>query len=240
MLNLSHFLSQDEKEKEKNEDKMPNISRDKAMENKFLDDLKAKMDQEDEDRLGEIHISDLTYCLLKAYFRRKGYVKEESRESLMVKSIGKSFHEFFEVLKGYVREYEVKRYGVVGTIDMFKDYPIEIKTGRKNIKSIEDINKSYIRQIAYYCLLTNKTTGFLIYIYVVKASIKIFKLDYKDVLESYKKEFFERLEKLKKALKDDDPSILENSNWDWECQACPFRNICLNHKHKSLEAYDDV
>ena len=236
MVNLTGFLNGFDGE-EIDENKMPKITRDKSMESKFLDDLKAKMDEEDEERLNEIHVSDLVYCLKKTFYRRKGIEKIETRESLMIKSIGKGLHYLYEVLKDYVKEAEIHRYGVVGHIDMLGEYPVELKTSRKNIKSIEDIPENYLRQIGYYCLLTDKTIGYLIHIYIVKPSIKIFKLDYSQVIEKYKAEFFERLEKLKKALENDDPSILENTNYNWECDNCPFRNICLKKKHVSLEVF---
>lgn len=235
---LSLFLP--ESKNSKIEKGLPSIVRDKEFEDKFLQDLKQKMNAEDEERLNEIHVSDLVYCLKKAYYRRKGFEKIETRESLMTKSIGKGLHEFYELLKNYVKEAEVRKYDVVGTIDMLGEYPVELKTSRKNIKDVSDIPENYIRQIAYYCILTNKKIGFLIHIYIVKPSIKIFKLDYSQVIEKYKKEFFERLEKLKKALEDDDPSILEGSNYSWECKECPFRSICLKKKHISLEAYNNA
>jgi len=220
MLNLSHFL-----QNENIEEVLPRIERDKQMEEQFIRDLKEKMELEDKERLSEIHVSDLVYCLKKAYFRRKGYEKVESRESLMTKSLGKGHHHLYEVLKDHLKEVEIKKFGVTGTIDMLGEYPVELKTSRKNVNEL-DVPENYIRQIAYYCILTEKTVGYLIHINIIKPKVKVYRLDYSNVIEKYKAEFFERLERLKKALEGSNPSVLENTNYRWECRNCPFRKIC--------------
>lgn len=223
-MDLISFLQ--EKDRKKVERIMPNISRDREMEERFLKDLEEKMRSEDEERLKEIHVSDIVYCLKKAYYRRKGLKGVETKESLMIKSIGKGHHHAYEVLKGYLKETEVKRYGVVGHVDMMGDVPVELKTTRKKISSFLDIPENYLRQIAYYCIMTDTTQAYLIYIYITRPDVKVFKLDYTHVLERYRSEFFGRLNRLKEAIENDDPKILIGTNYEWECQNCPFRSIC--------------
>ena len=203
------------------------IRRARELEVRFFKDLESRMNFEDEKRRSEIHVSDLVYCLKKAYFRKKGIKENHDPKELAVKSIGKGHHHIYETLKGAFRELEVRRYGVVGHIDLFEDCPIEIKTTRRKLKEIGKIPEHYLRQVAYYCILTQKTRAFLVYVYVVKPEIKIYELDYSPCLEGYSKEFHFRLNLLRRALKEDRPGILAESNFKWECRYCSFKEVCL-------------
>ncbi len=203
----------------------PFITRDKGLEDQFFKDLKDNMSFENKSRLDSIHVSDLVYCLRKAFYRRKGYAEKETPESLTVKSLGKGHHHIYETLRDSFKEYEASRYGVVGHLDMFNGYPIEIKTTRKKFNEYE-VPEHYLRQIAYYCILTGTKIGYLIYVYVVKPKIRVFKIDYSETLDRYKYEFFNRLNLLKKALKEDNPSFLDGSNYRWECRYCPYHDQC--------------
>jgi CRISPR/Cas system-associated exonuclease Cas4 (RecB family) len=145
--------------------------------------------------------------------------------------LGKGHHGFLEALKEAVREAEIERFGVVGHIDMLEDSPIEVKTTRQPVEP-KNIPPHYLRQLAYYCLLTGRPKGYLIVFHLISGSLQAFEVDYSDCLASYEAEFKDRLGRLQAALETDDLSLLEGSNYDWECQHCGFRRLCEKQQPK--------
>lgn len=205
----------------------PRITRDVEMEREFIQAIQEKMREEDAKRLEKIHVSDLVYCLRKAYYRRNGVEKRENRMSVMIKSIGKAHHVIFEVFRDAVKEMEVERYGVVGTIDMYRDGIIELKTTRREV-SPDEISPAYMRQIAYYIILTGARPpeAKLIIINIQNGKLRVYTLNYERPLKWYREEFFDRLKKLKHALKTGDDSVLRNTKFPWECRFCEYAHAC--------------
>jgi hypothetical protein len=97
--------------------------------------------------------------------------------------LGKGHHDFLEALKGAVREAEVERFGMVGHIDMLEDYPIEIKTTRQPIEA-KNVPSHYLRQLAYYCVLTGSEKGFLVVFHLISGSLQVFEVDYSNYWRS--------------------------------------------------------
>ena len=162
---------------------------------RLLGDIEDRMRAESEERLKQIHVSDLVYCLKKAFWRRQGYEEEFGEKDLTVRGLGRGHHGFLEVLQGALREVEVERFGVVGTLDMLEDYPIEIKTTRQPVEA-KNIPAHYLRQLAYYCILTGSQKGYLIVFQLITGAMQVFEVDYSDCLSSYEAEFQDRLRRL--------------------------------------------
>jgi hypothetical protein len=203
-----------------------------GLKQRLLSEVEARMKAENEERLKAIHVSDLVYCLKKAYWRRQGYEEAYSEKDLTVRGLGKGHHNFLETLRGAVREAEVERHGVIGHIDMLEDHPIEIKTTRQTIES-KNIPEHYLRQLAYYCILTSSDKGFLIVFNVISGRLQVFEANYSGCLGEYEAEFRDRLGRLRAALEANDPSLLEGSNFDWECHHCGFRRPCERQQPKA-------
>jgi CRISPR-associated protein Cas4 len=199
------------------------ILRDLENENKFKTLI---FQHQNADRDKQIHVSDLVYCLRKAYFRLKG-VTPTDETAVEYQVIGKTLHKIIQDAFKYV-EVEVENYGVKGTIDILEGQqtkiPIEIKTTRKKIENEKDIPPTYLTQLAYYLTLLNTHVGYLVILNVINADLKIFTVEIN--LEETKKQLLGKKQLLEYALQHENPMILPKL--EWQCLTCEFRSAC-NH-----------
>jgi CRISPR-associated protein Cas4 len=178
------------------------------------------------DREKAIHVSDLVYCLRKAYYRLKGQPSTDM-PTVEYQIIGKTLHQIIQNAFAYV-EQEIENYGIKGTVDILEGHeakiPIEIKTTRKKIQNIKDIPQTYLTQLAYYLVLLNTHIGYLAILNIVEADLKLYVVEIN--IEEVKKEMLGKKALLEYALQNSNPYILPKL--EWMCPTCEYRSVC-NH-----------
>ena len=187
--------------------------------------LKRLQNYAAERRSDKVHVSELVYCLRKAYFRRV-QPKPVGLVELGFFIDGARRHAALQALfPQSVVEKEVRKLGVIGHIDILSDLPIEFKTTRamKNI-----LKEHYVRQLAYYCVLANKESGALL-IYSIndfKEPFHAYRITLnEDDFSMYERSLKLRRDLLKHALSKKDPSALPAGE-SWECRHCPYFEEC--------------
>ena len=188
------------------------VEMDEEFKRKFIDSLVSERD-------GKIHVTDLIYCLRKAYYRKKGTKGLAEDKRILAQASGRGIHTILET--SYWNEVPVERDGIVGTIDMIKDTVVEIKTTRNSVA----IRDSWVRQIMSYLAMRGETEARLIVFDVARLNLEVYRLKFtKEELEEHWKWMLERKKKLEEALKNNNPP--DGPEYDWECQYCEYRFIC--------------
>ena len=72
----------------------------------------------------KIHVTDLIYCLRKAWYRIKGIEPAISSASIIATGFGRGMHEVLETSP--LKEVPVSKDGIYGTIDMVANRVTEI------------------------------------------------------------------------------------------------------------------
>ena len=196
------------------------VSENKELKTQFIEKLQEKSAPV----RTEIHVSDLTYCLRKAYFR-KFENRKLSEQQLIFFLDGHQRHEGLQSLVSDVEaEKTVKKYGVVGHIDLASNNPIEIKTTRSRPNNNKPPH--YFRQMAYYCLLTNSNKCSLITQYINDGFISFEDVEFTEQeLDQYLKEMLDSRDRLQKAYDMLNPKLLPFLA-DWQCNKCEFVERC--------------
>jgi CRISPR/Cas system-associated exonuclease Cas4 (RecB family) len=175
----------------------------------------------------KIRVHALVYCLKKSYW---DIVIDRTNLPRSDRSIGyyvggRGHHQILECIRGYLKEQEVIRWGIYGRLDMFGDFPVEIKTTRAPPSL--GIPKHWLKQLGFYCLLTGKKAGKLIVFFINVPEIRVFHVEFDDdELEAWKLELIDRAERLREALKTGNIEVLEGTNYDWECSECEYQFMC--------------
>jgi len=180
-----------------------------------------------------LHVSDLVYCLRKAYYRKKGVPEEVDFTSKLAMRLGAIHHRFLE----FTGEREVENFGVVGHIDsIYDELPVEWKTTRSFYNGRPSAH--YLKQLAYYLVLSGKKRGYLCVCYMNAKNQKNGKYEpvidrFKVILsqEEYqktKKEILAKKEALEKALKNNGAPKAFSPAFGWECKCCGFKKCPLN------------
>jgi len=204
---------------------MPTITADKEMRDYFI----AKLQEKSAPVRTEIHVSDLTYCLRKAFYRRF-LNRQLSEQQLLFFLDGHQRHEGLQSLcKHLEHEVEIRRYGIVGHLDIQDKYPVEIKTTRARPNGQKPAH--YIRQGAYYCLLTGTDTFSLITQYINDGVITFETVKYTaEELNGYLKEMLSNRDLLQSAYDSFDVNKLPFPAENWQCKHCEFQTECYPKK----------
>jgi CRISPR/Cas system-associated exonuclease Cas4 (RecB family) len=200
---------------------MANIKEDITLKNQFVERLQERCAPARK----EIHVSDLTWCLRKAYYRRFQN-KKLTPEQLMFFLEGHQRHEGIQSLLGNSRavEQEVTKYGVVGHLDLLGNYPIEIKSTRS--QPGKRINETHLRQLAYYCLLTDSNVCSLITQYIEDNLITFEQISFSKLeLDQYLRDMIEARDVLQFAYDRKSPAQLPMGQ-EWQCRNCEFKGTC--------------
>lgn len=194
--------------------------------------LKVAFSRDTKERTG-IHVSDLVYCLRKAWYRRQEDFKEDlDNNSILFFVRGRSLHDLLEKLYAQ-REVRVKYNGVKGTIDAIThdNQIVEIKTTKKLWK--DQPNDHHLKQIAYYMAMYGTNRGVLLYYEIQDNNLRYFEIYMDD--EELMDECIEIDTKkaiLDKALEHGDVDICgESPRYDWECKFCDI-DECPNNRRK--------
>lgn len=182
----------------------------------------------------EIHVSDLVYCLRKAYFRRiNGSTVTDEQVLHFIR--GQSLHALLEKL--YPQNEIIVMYdGFFGTMDAFdpeKDAVVELKT----VQEMYSVGpyEHHLKQLQYYLTMTDKRIGYLIYLILGQKELKVFRVTLTDEdVEDLRKELKKRKALLERALAEKNFEILPVVT-DWQCRYCEFYDICVGKKEKEKE-----
>jgi len=167
-----------------------------------------------------IHVTDLIYCLRKAWYRIKGYDANIPDEAVMATGLGRGLHEVFETSP--FKEVQVERDGIVGSIDMIADTITEIKTTRFRL----DIRENWIRQIKAYLAMYGGREADLLVVDVAGNRVKGYRLIFTDEeIDEWWRWMLDRKKRLEEHLTKDEPPPQE-PEYKWECNGCPYRAVC--------------
>ena len=178
------------------------------------------------DSRAEIHVSDLVYCLREAYFRKIEPV-DPTLKQLGFFVDGARRHKVLQEILGVECEVEVKRYGVVGHIDVMLDAPVEIKTTRAR-SALPD---HYFRQLGFYAVMMNARHGYLVIqrLNAAEDPWEFYRVEWtEEEIKEIDRELKRRADQLRAALNFHDPSMLPEIEEDmrWKCRSCLYRERC--------------
>ncbi len=199
---------------------------------RIINSLRQKVEKE---RKG-IHITDLIYCLRKAYFRKILNIPP-TEEQVLYYATGLFYHNLFEE---NLREIEIELDGITGTLDCigFIDdttIPVEIKTTR--ISSNKDIldMKHWLIQLKGYAKLIGSSRARLIVLHLVgdwkNPSPQLLCYDFEFTREEIDENWswlISRRDILLDALDKGILPSIETRFAEWECekQVCECYDVC--------------
>jgi hypothetical protein len=183
----------------------------------------------DRPRSKGIHISDLTLCPTKSYYRITAPMDFTHNQALMYIT-GFAFQEYMYPLEEQEVEYE----GIYCSPDVYRG--VEVKSTRMSMNKF-DISKHvhWVRQMAGYAKVIGKREYNLTVLFLVggyattqfKPALKTYKMTFtKEFLEQNWKEMQERRALIEQALKDGVPPPIGYA-LDWECGAVD-KPVCEN------------
>jgi CRISPR/Cas system-associated exonuclease Cas4 (RecB family) len=138
---------------------------------------------------------------------------------------GHQRHEGLQSLvKNLEHEVEIRNFGIVGHIDLMDKCPIEIKTTRAWNNGQKPLH--YLRQCAYYCILTKTESCSLITQYINEGIFTFEKIHFtQEELDAYLKEMLEARDKLQFAFDRKNHNFLPFPE-GWQCRHCEFKEDC--------------
>lgn len=144
---------------------------------------------------------------------------------------GTGFHDDFQraVSKEEYVEQFVEWEGVVGKIDIYERFPLEIKTTGKSFEArdLPAMRPYYIEQVGMYCAMTGNSRGHLI-VYSRSAgesspALRAYEVFFSDI-EAIRSEIRRRRDLLAGALERDDPAGLPRCNrFGFDCE---YKEFC--------------
>src|SRR3990167_9563834 len=197
-----------------------------------------------------IHVSDLIYCLRKAWVLRRlgqdraAVLGETPDEQALVFIIGHSHEALFT--KPQLPGGPAERDGITGTTDCFwwwDGLVGEWKSTRASAKKTPEEMQHYLAQVAAYCAITETTEARLAILHIMgdywhhtqegreegrgpSAMLRIWNLRFtQEELDAFWAERLERRDRL--HLEEMPPLESDVSpSWDeWECGYCPVRQL---------------
>ena len=112
-----------------------------------------------------ISVTDLG-SLMQAFYSRTRPEIAPSLDKLQLMMAGTGFHEVLGPLissEEYLEQL-LECEGIVGKVDIYEDFPVELKTTSKIPTDIYKGRSSYFEQLGMYCVMANKDKGRL-YVY---------------------------------------------------------------------------
>lgn len=179
------------------------------------------------------HVSDLLYPR-RAYWERKQPQPLSDLKTLYFLA-GRGHHEILQMVSAMpeYREVRVKWAGITGTIDVFRDVPVEIKTTRaggcRDAAAIERDHPEWIRQLRYYCAMLGQPRGQLWVLGLggkgELPDLRVYDVEVDD-LDKIRLEMIRIKEALERALEAGNPEVLPPCP-AWMCRSCEYReNFC--------------
>jgi hypothetical protein len=174
------------------------------------------------------HRSDAISCPLRAYWRLTGEVQGEYRShDVGIMMLGEMAHVVLE--RGFDYKEKIIKVGEVNvTVDAtLDDFPIEIKTTRKQIYRKEDVPREWQEQLSIAISVMDKDYGWLLIMNVITCAFMCFKFDMSpDEREMFRQAFIWQILSIADAVKQKKPELL-TPKYD-ECGFCYYRPTKTN------------
>lgn len=199
-------------------------------------------------RGSEMHVSDLTGCLVKPYCRIIGLPRHHTKLQVGVMVFGI----VAENILGWTYPRDELQYqaniwllegdqNIFGHIDIYEDkkYPLEVKASRKSIFKAKDVPDYWVEQLMSYMSMMGAEKGWMVIFNVFTTQIMAFqmRLSPDDIL-GWLITISERANKVRRAVDTKDPSDLPINpkiyNFCDYKNDCPRRSECHN-RWKELE-----
>lgn len=179
-----------------------------------------------------IHVSEVAYCLRKAYFQRYHNIERDVKHKVRM-FIGQTIHDVLEkfhpadCLTEQVVTKNLNDFTVIGHVDMIDadSIPYEFKYTHLRFRSIP---KYYMLQVVGYTWLLDVNYGYLVIIFA-DGDVKIRKI-YKSV--DLLTEFLTRADKLHKYLVD---RVLPPRERGVMCKACEYYHLCYGQNRLEVK-----
>jgi hypothetical protein len=183
-----------------------------------------------------LHVSDLVYCLRRAWYRRHGYPEPESIEQDTIFLMGEGHHGLLQCQGEYEVPVQLDLDGITvhGTIDLIPpdDVTTEIKTTRYSAnKDVANGMAHYIDQLASYVLARGHTRGRLAIWHLMgdynrkngqPPLLRVWDIEFEPAeLDAWRDELAVRADVVVNTDTDDDP-LFGAEHYTWECDYCPF------------------
>jgi len=200
----------------------------------FTQKLKQTLFSQFQEYRGGIHVSDLTYCVRQAYYRRID-PRPINETALGYYVAGRGHHGVIQDLCkpfNIEKEQKIKKLGVTGTVDLLEGKrPIEIKTTRS--RKLE-IASHYLKQLGYYCVLKDYPYGTLVIFHLLPTPetgiFRTYDVDISSRFNVVQDELIFLVGTLKYALEHHDPSRCPRTGLTWKCDSCDYRIPCWASK----------
>ncbi|SVC79043.1 uncharacterized protein METZ01_LOCUS331897, partial [marine metagenome] len=175
-----------------------------------------------------ISVTDLINPM-QAYFRWSHPEIKTPLNKLQYMLLGTGFHDIFSAIvttEEYVEQL-LEYNGIVGKVDIFEDFPIELKTTSSIPNDLYKEKLSYIEQLGMYCAMSNCDKGQLI-LYArgnktKKAMLKVFDVTYSN-LAKIKSTMSKRKDMFQNALASKTPDKLPRC--EWYQKRCDYAKFC--------------
>jgi len=182
-------------------------------------------------RDNSLHVTELVYCLRKAYYRRmaekEGTKEEKGLRERWYLYRGIVFDEAWTGLfaRNQVRVTHRIKHGptIVGKIDFIDDDGTlyELKTISNDYAIRDGPKLAHVKQALFYAWIEQAPRVRLVYVHL--GGVRIFDLDPR-LADEVVEELEMKALKLWHALKSGTPPDPENE--PWECKYCEFKDIC--------------
>lgn len=200
---------------------MPIIEDDINLKQQFI----TKLTEQYSKQKDGLFVTDFTYCLRKAYWRRIN-PKPLTEKTLGYFVDGNRRHETLQCLAGFKSEVSIQKYGLRGRLDMLNEYPIEMKTTRSS--SQYGISPHYQKQCIIYALMTEQPIVCLMIQHINESVFKFYKMTFtKEELQQAESKLINEINLLKMALETKNPKELPYPE-PWECNFCDFKGDCFH------------
>ena len=210
--------------------------------------LSSMMEEITEDRTNQFPgVTDLIFCLTKAYWKRTLGEPEESRTTKLYFTTGLAMERALlkKWKEGVVLEGEVE--GIFFHSDgedtrLWKDEVIELKTTRmgaqkgkaENYRALvqSDYPQHWFKQIAAYLYAKGKTNkAKLVVVHIIKPELLAYDLEFSDIdlISNWMELQSRRTELLRHLHPESDKNIPPKPfkyNMEWECNNCTFKALC--------------
>jgi len=215
------------------------IKRDEDFEERMATHILRKM----RGRRSGIHVTDLLYCLDKAYYRAVT-PDEEIRpievQDALVLLMGAGHHGMIEGMEGFIDEHKATWAGITGSADMYSptEGPVELKTTRAGSKKFDRDGllkhaPHYVEQLKAYCLMRGVAKGRIVvfhlmgnYSYPSRPEMRAYSVEFtKTELAQLGRELRQRKNILEEAKQRGEPPM-SGPRYGWECDRCEYRDRC--------------
>ena len=175
-----------------------------------------------------IHVTDLTGCLRRAYYRIKGVKEDLEVETELRMEIGKILEELTKM--GEMEQIKAEKDGIIGTVDAIDGEKI-IEKKMTYYSSNKGLHEDWIEQGKAYCKIFDRNKVQFRIIYLLgdykrpfKPEVKFWIVEFdKNEIDDFWEELLMRRDELIISLEENNPPPMEES---YRCKNCGYRRLC--------------